>query len=93
MNVCALEDMYMSCDKVKQAKKTIIGIKQTVKAIRAGKAMEIIVASDADKKLILPVLREAELQAVPVSYIESRKALGESCGVEVGTAVVAITRY
>jgi large subunit ribosomal protein L7A len=83
--------MEMSYEKVAQAQKTIIGIKQTVKAIRAGIVIEVIIAQDSETRLISPVVEEAELHRIPVSYVASRKKLGESCGIEVGTAVVAIT--
>ena len=81
----------MSYEKVAQAQKTIIGIKQTVKAIRAGKVIEIIIAQDSEPRLITPVVEEAELHRIPVFYVDSRKKLGEACGIEVSTAVVAIT--
>ena len=81
----------MSYEKVAQAQKTIIGIKQTVKAHRAGIVIEVIIAQDSETRLISPVVEEAELHRIPVSYVDSRQKLGESCGIEVGTAVVAIT--
>ena len=81
----------MSYEKVTQAKKTIIGTKQTVKAIQAGIVTEIIIAQDAEERIIAPVLEEAELHRIPVTYVDSRKKLGEACGIEVGATVVAIT--
>ena len=81
----------MSYEKVKQANKTIIGIKQTVKAIRAGIVAEVIIAQDAEERVTAPVMEAAELHRIPVTYVDSRKQLGEACGIEVGTAVVAIT--
>ena len=81
----------MSYEKVTQAKKTIIGIKQAVKAIREGEAIEIIIAHDSEKRLITPVLEIAELHRIPVSYVDSKEKLGKSCGIEVNAAVVAIT--
>ena len=45
----------MSYEKVEQAKKTIIGTKQTVKAIRAGIVTEVIIAQDAEERVIAPV--------------------------------------
>ena len=39
----------MSYDQVKQASKTIIGIKQAVKAMYAGQVSALFVAIDADK--------------------------------------------
>ena len=81
----------MSYEKVIQAKKTIIGTKQTVKAIRAGIVMEVIVAQDAEVRYITPVLEEAALHNILVTQVDSRKKLGKVCGIEVGAAVVAIT--
>ena len=81
----------MSYEKVEQAKKTIIGTKQTVKAIRAGDVIEVIVAKDAEGRVVNPVLDAAKSHGVPVNYVESREKLGDACGIQVGAAVVAIT--
>lgn len=81
----------MSYEKVEQAKKTIIGTKQTVKAIKAGVVKEVVIAKDAEEKLVASVLEEAKLQGVQVNYVDSREKLGRTCGIQVGTAVVAIT--
>ena len=81
----------MSYEKVEQAKKTIIGTKQTVKAIRAGIVIEIIIAQDAEERIIAPVMEEAKLHDIQVTYVNSRDKLGNACGIQVGAAVVAIT--
>ncbi len=81
----------MSYEKVERAQKTIIGIKQTVKAIRAGKVMEVIVAQDADERLLNPVMEEAKLHNIQVTHVDSREKLGNACGIQVSAAVVAIT--
>lgn len=80
----------MSYEKVKQAKKTIIGIKQTVKAIKAGNVIEVIIARDADAQRIQQLLNIIENHQIPVTYVDSRKQLGEASGIAVGTAVVAL---
>ncbi|MFS0576111.1 50S ribosomal protein L7ae-like protein [Sporosarcina sp. 179-K 3D1 HS] len=81
----------MSYEKVEQAKKTIIGTKQTVKAIRAGKVTEVIIAKDAEVRIVSPVLEEAQLHGIPVHYVDSKEKLGNACGIQVGAAVIAIT--
>ena len=81
----------MSYEKVEQAKYTIIGTKQTVKAIRAGIVMEVIIAQDAEERITTPAMEEAELASVPVTYVDSKRKLGEACGIQVSAAVVAIT--
>ena len=80
----------MSYEKVSQAKKVVVGTKQTVKALKSGIAREILVARDADSILIRELSNAAEENSVPIILVESMKKLGESCGIEVGAAAVAI---
>ncbi|WP_342513691.1 ribosomal L7Ae/L30e/S12e/Gadd45 family protein [Sporosarcina sp. FSL K6-1522] len=81
----------MSYEKVKQAKKTIIGTKQTVKAIRAGIVTEVIIAQDVEERIVAPVMEEAALRGIQVTHVDSRLKLGNACGIQVSAAVVAIT--
>ena len=81
----------MSYEKVERAKKTIIGTKQTVKAIRAGIVTEVIIARDAEERIIAPAMVEAGLHGILVTHVDSKERLGEVCGIQVGAAVVAIT--
>ena len=81
----------MSYEKVEQAKKTIIGTKQTVKAIRAGIVTEVIIAQDADERITSPAMEEAANHGIRVTHVDSMKKLGNTCGIQVGAAVVAIT--
>ncbi|MEH7235961.1 50S ribosomal protein L7ae-like protein [Bacillus sp. JJ1562] len=80
----------MSYEKVSQAKKIIIGTKQAVKAIQADEVSEIVVAEDADRRVINKVLQLAEEQHIPISKVDSMKKLGKACGIEVGASAVAI---
>lgn len=81
----------MSYEKVLQANHIIIGTKQTVKAIKAGSVSELIVASDADQKVIAKALQTAIEMNVPVIYVDSMKKLGKACNIDVGAAAVAIS--
>lgn len=81
----------MSYDKVKQASQTIIGTKQAVKAMHAGQVLELFVALDADNWVTDPAILLAKEIGIPVIRVESKKELGKACGIQVGTAVVAIT--
>lgn len=87
-----LEDMKMSYDKVVQAQNIIVGTKQTVKALRNGRVKEVLVANDADSKLISKVISTAEEMNILVTYVESMKSLGKACGIEVAASTVAIIR-
>lgn len=81
----------MSYEKVLQAKGIVIGTKQTVKALKQGTIKEVVVAEDADRRLILKVAIAATEVNVPILYVDSMKKLGKACGIEVGAAAVAIT--
>ncbi|WP_066301556.1 50S ribosomal protein L7ae-like protein [Bacillus sp. FJAT-29937] len=80
----------MSYEKVLQAKEVIIGTRQTVKALQTGTTKEIIIAKDADAKVIANVASKASEVNVPVHYVDSMKKLGKACGIDVGAAAVAI---
>ncbi|WP_018663967.1 50S ribosomal protein L7ae-like protein [Heyndrickxia acidiproducens] len=80
----------MSYEKVTQAKSFIVGTKQTVKALKSGKADELLVAEDADPNITNKVISIAEAFQIPVTTVESKKQLGKACGIEVGAATVAL---
>jgi large subunit ribosomal protein L7A len=87
----ALED-FMSYEKVAQANKIIVGSKQTVKALKAGEVMELVIAKDADAKVTAELMRTAREMNTATSYVDSMKKLGKACGIAVGAAAVAITK-
>ncbi len=80
----------MSYEKVKQARNIKIGTKQTLKALRSGSVHEVIVAGDADKKLISEIVKIANDANVPIIYVDSMEKLGKACGIDVPAATVAI---
>lgn len=82
----------MSYEKVLQAKKVVIGSKQTVKALKEGKVQELIVANDADQNVTSKLIQHAQELNVAILYVDSMEKLGKSCGIEVGAAAVAIIR-
>ena len=81
----------MSYDKVTQAKdRLLIGLKQTEKAMKAGQVSQIVIASDIDSAMRLKLVNLANELTIPYEIVDSKKRLGKACGIEVGTAVVAI---
>lgn len=80
----------MSYEKVSQAHKIIVGTKQSVKALKNNEVKEIIVATDADHRIIEKVIQTAEEKQIPLTNVSSMKKLGKACGIEVGAAAVAI---
>ncbi|WLR55042.1 50S ribosomal protein L7ae-like protein [Mesobacillus subterraneus] len=82
----------MSYEKVAQAKKIIVGSKQTVKALKAGEVIELVVATDADVKVTANLLQTAREMNTAITYVDSMKKLGKACGIAVGASAVAITK-
>ncbi|MBP2242866.1 large subunit ribosomal protein L7A [Cytobacillus eiseniae] len=81
----------MSYEKVLQARNILIGTKQTVKALKQGTVKEVVIAKDADYKVIAKITSAAEEGNVPILYVDSMKKLGKACGIEVSAAAIAIT--
>jgi len=72
--------------------KKVIGIKQSIRAIEKGLAEKVYIASDADSRLISPLQQLCAEKNIPVQLVETMKALGESCGIDVGAAAVTQIR-
>lgn len=83
----------MSYDKVKQVKsRVIIGLKQTLKAMKHGEVSEVFVADDAAGHIKSQVIRLANDLNIPCKHVDSMKKLGAACGIDVGASTVAIKR-
>ncbi len=82
----------MSYEKVKQAERLSVGVKQTLKAVEKGKAQEVIIASDADPRYVAKIISMCQVKAITLSYVDSMVKLGKSSGIEVGAATVAILK-
>ncbi|MGY3716680.1 50S ribosomal protein L7ae-like protein [Sutcliffiella cohnii] len=82
----------MSYEKVMQATNFIVGTKQSVKALKAGTAREVVIAEDADVKVTQKVIQTAIEHNVPITKVDSMKKLGKACGIEVGASAVAIIK-
>jgi len=80
----------MSYEKVKQASKVMIGMKQTLKAVEQGMVKEVFIAKDADPWITGKLVALCTEYKVPVEYVDSMKQLGKACGIEVGAATAAI---
>jgi large subunit ribosomal protein L7A len=65
----------------------VVGVKQTLKALKNYKCKIVYVAKEADKNLVKPIIELAELNSIPILYINTMKELGELCGIDVGAAV------
>lgn len=70
--------------------KKVVGIKQSIKAIKSGEAKAVYAALDADTKLIEPVVKLANENSLDIHYINTMKDLGRLCGIDVGAATAVL---
>jgi len=86
-----LGERLVSYERLTQVQsRIIVGMKQTLRAMKNGEISEIYVATDADQHLIQQVITSAEELNIPCHQVDSMKRLGKACGIEVGTSTVAI---
>ena len=76
-------------DELKAGTK-IVGLKQSLKALREEKAVKIFLAEDAEEGLKNSVLELAGQKNVPVVYVATRFELGQACDIRVGCAVCTL---
>ena len=68
----------------------VIGVKQSRKAIRDGRARRVFVACDADPAITDPVADGCISAGIPVETEYTMAQLGKACRITVGASVVAV---
>ena len=72
-----------------EPEKRVVGVKQSRKAIREGRACRVHLACDADPALTEPNAAECAAAGIPVETGQTMAQLGRSCGIAVGASVAA----
>jgi len=73
-----------------KSNKRIIGTKQVNKALNRGIVKKVYIASDAESHIIQPTKELCRLKQVEVEMVDNMKNLGKACGIDVGSATVAL---
>ena len=73
-----------------KTKSKVIGVKQSLKAVKAGEARCVYFAEDADPMLLEPIRELCGAAEIDVVAAESMAVLGQACGIDVGAAVVVL---
>ena len=68
----------------------VIGVKQSRKAVREGRAKRGYLACDADPAITEPVAVSCEAAGIPVETEHTMAQLGRACRITVGASVVAV---
>jgi len=67
----------------------VVGVKQSRRAIREGRAVKVFLAADADPALTDPIRQECAAIGVPVEEAPMAK-IGKACHITVAASVAAI---
>ncbi len=73
-------------------KPLVSGARQTLRALREGRAVRVYIAEDAATQVVEPVRAAADEAEIPVCSIRTMRELGRACGLGVGCACAASLR-
>ena len=68
----------------------VIGVKQSRKAIREGRAKRVYLACDADPAITDPVAESCTAAGIPMEDGYTMAQLGHACQITVGASVVVV---
>ena len=68
----------------------VVGVKQSRRAIREGRAKRVYLAVDADPAITDPVAVGCKEAGIPVETGHTMAQLGQACRITVGASVVAV---
>ena len=74
-------------DALKDASRRIVGARQVLRALAAGRIAQVFIARDADPFVTRPVMDACGQSGVRMTEIESMSALGAACGIDVKASV------
>jgi len=80
------------CHEILAAAKKVVGAKQVAKAINKEMASMVLLAADADERVISPLRELCNRKSVPMEIVPTMEVLGKACGIEVGAAAVAVLK-
>ena len=79
-------------EMLKSAAKKAVGTKAVLRALNAGEAACVYVASDIDTFLYQKVTRACAEANVPVIKVETAKELGRACSLTINCAAAAVCK-
>lgn len=78
--------------RVDDMNKLRVGLKSSIRAIKEHPVEVLLIAQDAEQHVTRRLLDLAQKQCVTVKYVDSMKALGHICHIDVGAAAAVILK-
>ena len=82
----------MMLTELKNCANKVIGMKQTLKALKGDQVSSLFIAKDAEIKVTRPLIELAQKNTVDIQYVRTMVELGQAVGIEVGAAAVAVLK-
>lgn len=79
----------MPLDDLKRSPR-VVGAKQVRKALTRGIVNKVYIAGDAEPHVVEPIKQLCHKHQVGFEMVNSMETLGEACGIDVGSATVAL---
>ena len=79
-------------ERLKKREMRVVGVRQSLRAVREGNVEMVFVAMDADPRLRQQVEKEAEANGVPLRLVATMEELAALCRVDVPSAAAAIKK-
>lgn len=80
----------MMIDRLKGNK--VVGMKETVKALKNNTVKTLYVCNDAEENFIKPLIELAEQNSIDIIKVNTMKELGRLCGIDVSAATAALLK-
>ncbi len=69
-----------------------VGARETMRMLERGLLEEVLLARDSDSFVTRPFMETAKLRQVKITFIDSKKSLGNICSIAHGAAVAGKIR-
>ncbi|OLZ10959.1 ribosomal L7Ae/L30e/S12e/Gadd45 family protein [Sulfobacillus thermosulfidooxidans] len=80
----------MDIDALKNRRRRVVGMRETLKKIAQGTVLCVYIAQDAEARVIEEIVNQSTTRHIPIEYVGSMDELGRLCGIEVGAACAAL---
>jgi large subunit ribosomal protein L7A len=68
----------------------VVGVKQTLKALKNNLGVVLYIAKDADSGLTEPILNLAKANSLQIIFVDTMKELGNLCAIDVASATALL---
>ncbi|WP_414042147.1 ribosomal L7Ae/L30e/S12e/Gadd45 family protein [Macrococcus animalis] len=79
----------MSNEKVMHSSQYVVGLKESIKALKKHQVASLEIANDTNIHLLTTVLLLAYQEQLPIEFSKSKEELGKQYGIQVRATVVA----